>query len=412
MLRITSSDEARYRTGIDRAVYFLALIGLLVAVHLFIQQGRGFDRGCLGFSAPVATPSSGCSVVTQSGASTLFGVSNAIWGGAFYLVVALMTMAAASGLRTGLLKRLRFWVVSGGFAYSLYLFTYQFVAVGEVCVLCTVSAVIVALLFAVHLYARFGSGASSRTTASLMMRDVRLFALSLVAVLVLGGADLYYFNTLPGAEPAQEIASAPATAAGQSDLAPPSERPPAECSYTEDEMYDGYQELISFTDPVKGQAGAPVTVIEFFDPNCPHCKDIHPVMEEVIAETGDVAQFVFQPYPVFRYSGPQVLALEYAARNNKFFEMLDAQYELQQRGGLSRDQLRQIANEIGLDADDMLARMENEDFQDSVSEEFMKIRNETSISSVPAVMINGRIVESYSKTAECLEQLIDEAASS
>ena len=75
--RAAAQRLAVVRPVLDRLVFAVALIGVLVTAHLYIQQERGFDRGCLGFSSPTA-PSEGCAIVTQSEASTLFGIPNAI----------------------------------------------------------------------------------------------------------------------------------------------------------------------------------------------------------------------------------------------------------------------------------------------------------------------------------------------
>ena len=58
-----------FRPVLDRLVFALALLGVLLAVHLWIQQGRGFDRGCFGFSQPDPSVTIGCEVVTASTAS-------------------------------------------------------------------------------------------------------------------------------------------------------------------------------------------------------------------------------------------------------------------------------------------------------------------------------------------------------
>ncbi len=185
------------------------------------------------------------------------------------------------------------------------------------------------------------------------------------------------------------------------------------CSYdTSIAVYDDYRGLLDFTDPFRGASQASVTVIEFFDPNCPHCKALHPVMQRVIEEHGDVAQFVLEPFPVFRYSFPQILALRVAAQENKFFEMLNEQFARQQAGsGLTLDQLKDIAREIGMDAEEMETQMRSENLQQQVIEDYQMIASEAGISSVPTVMINGRIVAAQSRTPRCLSMLIEEAAS-
>src|SRR5262249_50065621 len=49
--------------------------------------------------------------------------------------------------------------------------------------------------------------------------------------------------------------------------------------------------------PAKGPVSAPVTVVEFSDMQCPHCKQIAPVLEQVLAQEPNV-HFVFQNFPL------------------------------------------------------------------------------------------------------------------
>src|SRR5947209_5328009 len=46
------------------------------------------------------------------------------------------------------------------------------------------------------------------------------------------------------------------------------------------------------TGPARGPASAPVTVVEFSDLQCPHCKEANPTVEKLLAENSNV-RFVF-----------------------------------------------------------------------------------------------------------------------
>ena len=94
---------------INRVSFILALLGVLLTIHLWIQKQRSFDQGCLGFSRPEIqqTISSECQEVVESEAGNLFGVNNILLGFFFYVAVGALglgTVFAGSKIRTRLLQ--------------------------------------------------------------------------------------------------------------------------------------------------------------------------------------------------------------------------------------------------------------------------------------------------------------------
>lgn len=240
------------------------------------------------------------------------------------------------------------------------------------------------------------------------MRDATFYGGLAVLLVVLIGADLAYFSSLDAA-PAPHAAAPSAPSTGATAAAD-------ECGYNEDvPKVAHYESLLSFRDPIKGDPNAPVTVIEYFDPNCPHCRDLYPIMKEVAEQHGDQAKFAYIPFPLWpdpdhpRYSLDQVEALHAAAQEGKFFDMLERQLQAEE-DDLAMEQLQQIAEEIGMDPQRMKHRIESDVYLGTI----MRQRNQgrdTGITGMPAVFINGRLVESGSRTVECLGTLIEEAAS-
>src|SRR6201982_3677226 len=49
--------------------------------------------------------------------------------------------------------------------------------------------------------------------------------------------------------------------------------------------------------PAKGPEKSPVTIVEFSDLQCPHCKEAQPVVDKLLADEPN-AHFVFQQYPL------------------------------------------------------------------------------------------------------------------
>ena len=393
-----------YRPALDTAVFILGLLGILVVLHLWIQADRGFDRGCFGFSSTPATVE--CEVVTQSDAGTMFGVSNVIWGLVFYLGLSLLSFATVSVGPKKLVsvKQLRAGAIGIGFLYSLYLVYVQTAQIGEYCKLCLISAGIVAILFILQvidfrLTSKTGSAAEAEPPAA----RFKLFTGLVIATVVLAGADVLYFQNLPPNEVVQSASTPPVaegSAVGDQAL--------GDCQYDLDKpTVENYRDLVTFTDPSMGNPDAPVTVIEFFDPNCPHCATLHPIMKQVVEQYGDRAWFVWRPFLNWPASMSQIEALYFAAQDGKFFEMMEEQFRRLSPQAISIDELGEIATQIGLDGDLMRTRLQRGLYQNIIMRQ-RQAGVEAGIRSVPAVMINGRFVRT--RSASCIGQLIEAAA--
>ena len=406
-----TSRFARYRPAIEAAIYVLALIGVLVVIHLWIQQGRGFDRGCLGFTTSAAIEASfDCEVVVESGAGTLFGISNALLGLLFYLAVAALTFLA--GRRDAgneiVLKQARTALVTVGLLYSAWLVYYQASAIGGYCALCLISAGVVLTLFVVHLIDLFGPATDARPADSSSMKKPASFYAGLaVATLVLAGADIAYFSSLEDAAPAPALASE--TAPVSERTSPEQEPVQGECVYDpERPPISNFSEFVSFSDPTRGNPEAPVTMLVYFDPNCPHCRTLDPIIEQVIEDHADDARFVFKPFPLWQHSVVQVHALYAAAQEGKFFEMMQRQFDLQRREGLSIDILKQIASDIGMNADGMETRINAGLYANMIRKDRQQAMD-AGVRSMPTVVIDGRFVASSARSRDCLGTLIEEA---
>lgn len=183
-----------------------------------------------------------------------------------------------------------------------------------------------------------------------------------------------------------------------------------ECRF-DAEMADvqDYQSLISMADPYQGTLDADVTVMVFFDPNCPHCKDFHPVMNQVIADNGQHARFFMIPFPLWQFSLVQVEGLFVAAQQGKYFQMLEAQYAKQKAGGMSMDEVTQLAVDLGMDATWFKSALEKGLNQPMIMERRKQI-SAMGVRGTPSVMINGKFVAADSRSRICMNNLIAQAA--
>ena len=419
-----------WRAPLDRTVYGLALIGILDAAHIAIQKRGGFGQGCTGFSSSAFTGSVfDCSAVTGSEAGVFLGVSNAMWGLLFYAAVAILTAAAAWNFREkrALYKVARAVLVTGGLAYTAYLVYYQVAVLEQLCILCLVSAGIVALLAILHgIDVTLSPIPTTEPSSNMISKPLREIAWMGALLLFLGtliAADAMYFSNSEPELPDVFAAEAEMDAAASSEalpLAPAEEEPPlevapdsapAECLYDpEKEPVEDFRRLINLFDPTVGEADAPVTVIEYFDPNCYHCKTFHDVIMPVVRSHADRALFVFKPFVLWSHSIVQSEALYAATREKKFFPMLEAQYEMQNpQTGLSVEQLREIAERIGMNPDVLMQRLESRLYRRTLEQQKSEAIG-VGVNQTPTVLINGRFVAAESHTVECLQSMIEEAA--
>ena len=234
-----------------------------------------------------------------------------------------------------------------------------------------------------------------------LLRRTSFLASLAVLVVIVAGADYLYFNGLETAAPPPPPPVEVVQAADGSGLV---------CPYDLSKpRIENYKDWISFNDPSLGNPDAPVTVIEFFDPNCPHCKTVHPLMKMAADSLGDRARFVFRPFVLGQGSLLQVEALHVAAQQGKFFEMMDAQFVRQNPRGLGMDDMREISAEIGLDFDLLKMRLDSQMYR-SIALRQRQVAYDAGVTVVPTIMINGRIIDGSSRSLACFAQLIDEAS--
>ncbi len=111
-------------------------------------------------------------------------------------------------------------------------------------------------------------------------------------------------------------------------------------------------------DHIRGDAGAPVTLVEYSDFECPFCKSFHATMKKVVDESKGQVRWVYRHFPLDQIhpvkARKEAAASECAAElggNEAFWKFADRFFELtpsNNRTDLDAV-LPRIAREIGLD---------------------------------------------------------------
>lgn len=118
-----------------------------------------------------------------------------------------------------------------------------------------------------------------------------------------------------------------------------------------------------------GPEDADLTVVEFFDYQCSHCRNIYPVIREAVRRDGNV-RLVLRPVSE---PGPKAsvdVLLGFAAlKQDKYMQMHEA---LISGDGepLTQEEIKALAGKLGLDYDRLLADMSSHEVREMVQQNF------------------------------------------
>jgi protein-disulfide isomerase len=143
------------------------------------------------------------------------------------------------------------------------------------------------------------------------------------------------------------------------------------------------------TDHVLGPEDAPVTLVEYGDFQCPHCRAAHFYLKNVLATMGDDVRFVFRHMPltqVHPMAQPAAEAAEAAGAQGKFWPMHDSIYENQDL--LSPALLTRLGQRLGLDMQRFIDDVQSHHFLPKVKEDFMSAVR-SGAAGTPSFFING-----------------------
>ena len=172
---------------------------------------------------------------------------------------------------------------------------------------------------------------------------------------------------------------------------------------------DGF--LVREDSPTLGRADAPVTLVEFLDPECEACRAFQPFSKQILADYGDQVRLVVRYVAGHANSTLAVLALEAARKQSedKYWAMLDLLYERQPEWGEQQDPQSQAfldaAAAVGLDAAPIQAAMTKGDM--SLIKRDLADAKKAGIGGTPTFFVNGTMLDGV--TPDGLRAAIDAA---
>jgi protein-disulfide isomerase len=144
--------------------------------------------------------------------------------------------------------------------------------------------------------------------------------------------------------------------------------------------------------PVKGPDGAPITIVEFADFECPVCAVVAPKVDEVVEQRKSEVRLVykFYPLPMHAHADMAARAAIAAWKQGKFWEMHHTLYANSK--SLDQTDLDLYAKELGLDISRFHADMQSKETSDRIARD-KKLGDDVNIGGTPTFFINGRLFD-------------------
>jgi protein-disulfide isomerase len=159
---------------------------------------------------------------------------------------------------------------------------------------------------------------------------------------------------------------------------------------TYDDLLDLSEDVDPERDHIRGSAGAPVTLVEYGDYECPYCGRAEPVIRELLDDFGDDLRYVWRHLPlndVHLNAQNAAEASEAAAAQGAFWEMHDKLIHNQDQLG-APDPERHAAG-LGLDVGRFQDEMRRRVYAPRVAEDVASA-DESGVAGTPGFFINGR----------------------
>lgn len=139
--------------------------------------------------------------------------------------------------------------------------------------------------------------------------------------------------------------------------------------------------------PIGGNAKGNVTLVEFFDYQCPHCKDMKATIDNLVAGEPDL-RVVYKELPIFGQTSRDASAAALASIKqgaDKYAKLHEAL--LGAENPLNKEKVLQIAKANGLDADKLAKDMSDAGVQKQIDDNF-KLAQALNLMGTPTFIIS------------------------
>ncbi|MFQ5354998.1 MAG: vitamin K epoxide reductase family protein [Mariprofundaceae bacterium] len=373
----------------------------LTYLHQHIFTGKLTDFSFCGFSRGIS-----CETVTASPQAEWFSIPLAWYGAMYYLLFMFLGLAAilrpVRDASTATCLILLFSAVA--VAIDVYLAYIMAFVIGSLCLLCLLTYILNLAI----LYLAFRT--ASPPISKLIKNAIVDFATGRARAAV-----LLSFVTVAavGILGAQELRRAT-----NDQLA----------SFNEDDYRKFRADTPRLTvdtrsDPYIGPLNADLTIIEFSDFQCPHCRKAHFILQTILPAYKNRVKLVFKNLPLgmecnpnlqgsprdFHPSACQLANLgESATKQGKFWPLHDLIFEHQadfKNRRISKDELLNLAKKAGLDTSLVETSAYNAELDKAIHDD-IQAANQAGILGTPSFLFNGLLIRGI-PSPRVLQRIID-----
>jgi len=164
--------------------------------------------------------------------------------------------------------------------------------------------------------------------------------------------------------------------------------------------------------PARGEKNARVRLVEFGDFQCPSCKALVPILNDLLARYPHDLQLQYRYYPLPEHGNARAVAeaAEYAHKHGKFWEFHNLVYANQDgwaRQTAIKETMTQLMVLLGIETQDYRTGKDSDQIRQVIDTD-MQFAQKNQLSGTPSLFIND-ILYSNELSAAALRKAIDEA---
>ena len=152
--------------------------------------------------------------------------------------------------------------------------------------------------------------------------------------------------------------------------------------------------------PVLGNPQGDVTLVEFFDYNCPYCRRAMPEIDALLAEDGNI-RLVLREWPILSEGSAIAARAALAARKQgKYADLHNAL--MGARAKLDEQSVLRIAGEVGLDVEQLKVDMQSPEVEEHIATS-LRLAEALGFNGTPSFVVGDQLIPGFVEKAQLAE---------